>query len=56
VKFFKQFDSSIEAELRRKNNVGFIVAVLLTIFLGFSSWQSTQQAAGDAKGWPTPML
>jgi PAS domain S-box-containing protein len=49
VKFSKQFDASIEANLRRRVTGGFIVAVLLTIFMGFSSWWSTRVTADDAK-------
>ena len=48
VKFFKQFDTSIEAKLRRRVTGGFIVAVLLTVFIGFSSWRNAQLAADDA--------
>jgi PAS domain S-box-containing protein len=49
VKFSKQFDAPIEANLRRRVAGGFIVAVLLTIFMGFSSWWSTRVTADDAK-------
>jgi len=48
VKFSKQFDAPIEAKLRRTVTVGFIVAVLLTVFIGFSSWRGARQAADDA--------
>jgi PAS domain S-box-containing protein len=49
VKFSKQFDAPIEANLRRRVTGGFIVAVLLTIFMGVSSWWSTRVTADDAK-------
>jgi len=38
----------IEAPLRRRVTVGFIVAVLLTSFIGFSSWRNTRLTAEDA--------
>src|SRR5208282_1768882 len=37
-----------EAQLRRKVNVGFAVAVILTTLLGCLYWRGTQQAADDA--------
>jgi CHASE3 domain sensor protein len=37
-----------EARLRRQVTVGFVVAVLLTFFLGFLSWRNSQQEAADA--------
>ena len=42
------FDAPIEAPLKRRVNGGFIVALLLTFFLGFSSWRSTRLAANDS--------
>lgn len=45
-------DTPIEAALKRRVTGGFIVAVFLTIFLGFASWRSTRQAANDAD-WVT---
>jgi PAS domain S-box-containing protein len=44
----KQFDAPIEAPLRRRVTAGFIVAVLLTLFMGFSSWRGAQRAERDA--------
>jgi PAS domain S-box-containing protein len=43
-------DAPVEDLLRRRVAGSFIVAVVLTTFLGFSSWRSTQVAANDA-GW-----
>ena len=45
----KRFDAPIEAPLRRRVTVGFIVAVLLTLFIGFSSWRGAQRAEQDAR-------
>ncbi len=44
----KRFDAPIDNPLRRKVTVGFIVAVLLTMFIGFSSWRGARLAADDA--------
>jgi PAS domain S-box-containing protein len=44
----KRFDSPIEAPLRRRMTAGFIVAVLLTLFIGFSSWWGARRAEQDA--------
>jgi PAS domain S-box-containing protein len=44
----KRIDTPIEARLRGRVTGGFIVAVLLTISIGFSSWRSAQLAADDA--------
>jgi PAS domain S-box-containing protein len=44
----KQFDVPIEALLRRRVTSGFIVAVLLTVFLSFVSWRSALRAGQDA--------
>jgi len=41
-------DSPIEAPLKRRVTGGFIVAVLLTIFMGLSSWRSTRLSANDS--------
>jgi PAS domain S-box-containing protein len=41
-------DAPIEALLHRKVTLGFIVAVLLTIFIGVSSWHGTRRAEQDA--------
>src|SRR6267378_979297 len=46
--FFQQFDAPIEAKLRWRVNGGFIIAVLLTAFLGFSSWRNARLTAEDA--------
>jgi len=42
----------IEAPLRRRVTIGFIVAVLLTVFIGLSSWHNARQTAEDAD-WVT---
>jgi PAS domain S-box-containing protein len=44
----KQFDTPIDDPLRRRVTAGFIVAVLLTLLTGFSSWRGTQRAEQDA--------
>jgi PAS domain S-box-containing protein len=44
----KRFDAPIEAPLRRRVTAGFIVAVLLTLFIGFSSWRGARRAEQDA--------
>jgi PAS domain S-box-containing protein len=44
----KRFDAPVEAPLRRKVTAGFIVAVLLTLFIGFSSWRGARRAEQDA--------
>lgn len=44
----KRFDVPIEALLRRRVTGGLIVAVLLTVFLSFSSWRSVRRAEPDA--------
>lgn len=44
----KLFDAPIDTPLRRKVTAGFVVAILLTVFMGFSGWQSARRAAGDA--------
>jgi PAS domain S-box-containing protein len=41
-------DPPIDAPLRRRVTVGFIVAVLLTLFIGFSSWRGARRAEQDA--------
>jgi PAS domain S-box-containing protein len=43
----KRFDAPI-APLRRRVTAGFIVAVVLTLFIGFSAWRSSQRAEQDA--------
>src|SRR5580692_627250 len=42
------FDAPMDAPLRRRVTVGFIVAVLLTIFIGVSSWRGARRAEQDA--------
>ena len=44
----KRFDAPIEAPLRRRVTAGFIVAVLLTLVMGFSSWRFARRAEQDA--------
>jgi PAS domain S-box-containing protein len=44
----KRFDVPIDAPLRHKVTIGFIVAVLLTVFISVSSWQGAQRAEQDA--------
>ena len=44
----KRFDGPIEGPMRRRVTGGFIVAVLLTLFLGYSSWRGAQHAQQDA--------
>lgn len=44
----KKLDAPINAPLRRKVTAGFIVAVLLTIFLGLASWRGSRRAEEDA--------
>jgi signal transduction histidine kinase len=43
-----RFDSPIDAPLKRRVTGGFIVALLLTMFMGFSTWRGTRMAADDA--------
>jgi PAS domain S-box-containing protein len=43
-----RFDSPIDAPLRRKVTTGFVIALLLTLFIGFSAWRSARRAAEDA--------
>ncbi len=44
----KHFDAPIEGPMRRRVTGGFIVAVLLTLFLGLSSWRGARRAEQDA--------
>jgi CHASE3 domain sensor protein len=44
----QRIGAPIEAPLRRRITTGFIVALLLTIFIGFSSWRGARLAAEDA--------
>jgi CHASE3 domain sensor protein len=44
----ERFDVPIEALLRRRVTGGLILAVLLTVFLSFSSWRSVRRAEQDA--------
>jgi PAS domain S-box-containing protein len=41
------FDAPIEAPLRHRVTVGFLVAVLLTILVGLSSWRGARRAEQD---------
>jgi PAS domain S-box-containing protein len=43
----KRFDSPIDAPMRRKVRSGFIMALLLTAFMGYSGWRSANRAAQD---------
>jgi PAS domain S-box-containing protein len=42
-----RFDEPTDAALRRRVTVGFIVAVLLTFFIGVSSWRGARRAEQD---------
>jgi PAS domain S-box-containing protein len=44
----KRFDAPVDSELRRKVAIGFVVALLLTAFVGLSSWRGARRAAQDA--------
>jgi hypothetical protein len=44
----QRFDAPISAPLRRRSTVGFIVAVLLTVLISFSSWRGAWRAEQDA--------
>ncbi|HSY90308.1 MAG TPA: PAS domain S-box protein [Candidatus Binatus sp.] len=44
----KRLDGPIEAPLRRKVTAGFIVAIVLTVFIGLSSWRGAWRAEQDA--------
>jgi PAS domain S-box-containing protein len=44
----KQFKAPIEAALRRRVTVGFVVAVLLTGFMGFLTWRTRQLASNES--------
>src|ERR1700722_16384474 len=44
----KRFDAPIEGPLRRRVPAGFILAVLLTVLIGFSSWRGARRAEQDA--------
>jgi signal transduction histidine kinase len=44
----ERLNAPIESPLRRRLTFGFVVAVLLTIFMGFSSWRGAQLAADEA--------
>ena len=43
-----RFDAPIKEPLRRRVAAGFVVAVLLTIFMGFSSWRGDRRAEENA--------
>jgi PAS domain S-box-containing protein len=44
----KQFDAPSDAPLRRRVMAGFIVAVVLTVFIGVSSWRGARRAEQDS--------
>ena len=44
----KRFDAPIDTPLRHRVTGGFIVAIFLTIFIGFSAWRSARLAANEA--------
>ena len=44
----RKLQEPIDVPLRRRISVGFIVAVLLTLFVGLSAWQGTKRAEQDA--------
>jgi PAS domain S-box-containing protein len=44
----KRFDTRAETPLRRKVTAGFVVAVVLTICVGVSSWRGARRAEQDA--------
>ena len=44
----RQLDAPLEAPLRRRVTAGFVVAVVLTIFVGFMSWRAARQAEQEA--------
>jgi signal transduction histidine kinase len=44
----EQLNAPIEGPLRRRVTIGFIIALLLTIFMGFSSWRGARLAADDS--------
>jgi PAS domain S-box-containing protein len=48
MELLKQVDAPIESKLRSRVMGGFIVAILLTVFIGLSSWRSVQLAADHA--------
>jgi hypothetical protein len=43
----ERLNAPIESPLRRRLTFGFVVAVHLTIFMGFSSWRGARLAADD---------
>jgi PAS domain S-box-containing protein len=43
----QRFDAPIDVPLRRKVAVGFLVAILLTVFMGVSAWRGARRAAQD---------
>ena len=45
----KQFDEPLAVPLRRRVAVGFIIAVLLTAFLGFAGWRGALRAEEDER-------
>jgi PAS domain S-box-containing protein len=43
----ERFDEPTDAPLRRRVTIGFVVAVLLTLFIGVSSWRGARRAEQD---------
>lgn len=48
----EQLNALIESPLKHRVTIGFIIALLLTIFMGFSSWRGVRLAADDSD-WVT---
>ena len=42
------FDAPIDAPFRQRITAGFVIAIFLTLFMGFSGWRSARRAANDA--------
>src|SRR6266481_4852808 len=41
-------DAAVESPLRRRITIGFVLAVLLTVFMGFLTWRTRQLASKEA--------
>ncbi|MGB7329797.1 MAG: CHASE3 domain-containing protein [Terriglobales bacterium] len=48
----EQLNALIESPLKHRVTIGFIIALLLTVFMGFSSWHGVRLAADEAD-WVT---
>ena len=48
----EQLNALIESPLKHRVTIGFIIALLLTVFMGFSSWRSARLAENEAD-WVT---